>query len=242
MRLPLLLLLLWNSLVLAEVSAIIDPDLNRALERYSPAAEAVLERRFHHAGVDYPPQRIQLITLKDRRIVELWVFSDTQWKHIHDYPVLAASGVSGPKLREGDRQVPEGFYRIEALNPNSAFHLSMKLDYPNTFDWANASVEGRMQPGSNIFIHGSTWSAGCLAMGNRVIEELFVLVARIGVEQAGVLIAPWDFRLHSAAVKQDSVPWVGELYRYLAARLQQFPLAAKVVPCNSECDRLAAAH
>ena len=55
------------------------------------------------------------------------------------YPVLGASGVLGPKLKEGDRQVPEGVYRVPELNPNSDFHLSLRLDYPNEFDRAQGA-------------------------------------------------------------------------------------------------------
>jgi len=71
---------------------------------------------------------------------------------VADYRITAASGTAGPKLREGDRQVPEGIYRIVGLNPNSRYHLSMKLDYPNAFDRHQAARDGRARPGSDIFI------------------------------------------------------------------------------------------
>ena len=70
-----------------------------------------------------------------------------------EYPILAASGVLGPKLREGDKQVPEGIYGAEALNPNSKFHLSIRLNYPNTFDRRMAQSDGRTQLGGDIMIH-----------------------------------------------------------------------------------------
>ena len=80
------------------------------------------------------------------------------------------------KLREGDRQVPEGLYRLIGRNPNSNYHLSMKLDYPNSYDPRHAKREGRSNPGSNIFIHGKSLSVGCLAMSGEAIEAFFVLV------------------------------------------------------------------
>ena len=72
--------------------------------------------------------------------------------------------------------MPEGVYRIVALNPNSSYHLSMKLDYPTEFDLSKARAEGRTRPGSDIFIHGKAVSIGCVAVGDDAIEEIFVLV------------------------------------------------------------------
>jgi murein L,D-transpeptidase YafK len=167
--------------------------------------------------------------------LELWVWADRQWRHIHDYPVFAASGKAGPKLREGDRQVPEGFYRITDLNPNSKFHLSLKLDYPNTFDWQHAVEEDRKSPGSNIFIHGSAWSVGCLAIGNQNVEELYALVSRVGPEQVQVMILPHDFRKKDYAIKHGDPHWLEELYDYLKLRIRQFPLAAKMRGCTVDC-------
>lgn len=186
-----------------------------------------LKSRFRSAEVDYPPERIQLIALKESRRLELWAWEAPQWRHVVDYPVFAASGHNGPKLEEGDRQVPEGFYRIEALNPNSHFHLSLKLNYPNAYDWKNALDEGRTTPGSNIFIHGSAWSKGCLAIGNRNVDEVFALVSEVGIDNAYVLIAPYDFRTRELGVEANQPAWVKELYAYLNVRMAQFPLSAK---------------
>jgi murein L,D-transpeptidase YafK len=111
---------------------------------------------------------------------------------IRDYYIQVASGGAGPKLRQGDRQVPEGIYRIVKLDPNSHYHLSMKLNYPNEFDLLHARQDGRKAPGSNILIHGKAVSIGCLAMGDEAIEELFVLTEHVGVEKVKVVIAPHD--------------------------------------------------
>ncbi|MEN8179645.1 MAG: L,D-transpeptidase family protein [Pseudomonadota bacterium] len=203
-----------------------------------PAGQQVLQllkARFQYADIDYPPERIQLIALKESRKLELWAWQDHQWRHIHDYPVFAASGHTGPKLREGDKQVPEGFYRIESLNPNSNFHLSLKLNYPNPYDWKNASDEGRKTPGSNIFIHGSAWSVGCLAIGNRSVEELYTLVAKIGAHKAHVLIAPYDFRVREVKTDKAQPPWLKQLYTYLNLRMEQFPLTEKKSKCSVDC-------
>jgi murein L,D-transpeptidase YafK len=231
MRLLLLLLaLLFNNAWASQ-----DIDLEEILDHLSIRVERRVKVRFEHAGVEYPPQRIQLIALKQSRRLELWAYQYDEWRFIHDYAIFAASGDVGPKLREGDKQVPEGFYRITDLNPNSHFHLSMKLNYPNGFDWFNATRESRGAPGSNIFIHGSAWSAGCLAIGNRYIEELFSLVAKVGLDKSAVLIAPYDFRQKEMLVTDTGPVWLEDLYAYLKLRLAQFPLAEKMSECGNDC-------
>jgi murein L,D-transpeptidase YafK len=215
--------------------ALSTPGSSATAQEVGPMASFLLKARFQQAQVAYPPERVQLIALKQSKRLELWVWADGKWRHIHDYPVFAASGHAGPKLREGDKQVPEGFYRISALNPNSKFHLSLKLDYPNPFDWQHAMEEGRETPGSDIFIHGSAWSVGCLAIGNRNVEELFALVSEVGPERVQVLIAPYDFRAREYVVADDDPPWLERLYGYLNARMGQFPLAAKLRGCSVEC-------
>ncbi len=71
--------------------------------------------------------------LKQERRVELYAqnsVAESSWRFIRSYPILAASGHLGPKLREGDWQVPEGIYAVESLNPNSHYHLALHVDYP----------------------------------------------------------------------------------------------------------------
>ncbi|MEM7244265.1 MAG: L,D-transpeptidase family protein [Acidobacteriota bacterium] len=195
-----------------------------AVEQFAPDAEARLRPHFESAGVDYPPERLAFVVLKDTKTFELWADDGGGPTRVVDYPVLAASGGPGPKLREGDRQVPEGLYRISGLNPNSAFHLSMKVSYPNEHDLLHAEREGRTEPGSDIFIHGKAASIGCLAMGDPAIEELFVLTARVGRERVEVLIAPTDFRRHGVPpVDEEQPAWVPALHASLIEALARYP-------------------
>ena len=75
---------------------------------------------------------------------------------------------------EGDKQVPEGFYRIELLNPNSRYHLSLRVNYPNADDIERAREDRRdlLNLGGDIMIHGGAESIGCIAIGNPAIEHL----------------------------------------------------------------------
>jgi len=199
--------------------------------RYGPRAEAALKKAFTAAGVTYPPRRIALLVFKKEKRLELWAGADGRWAFARSYPVTAASGHAGPKLREGDRQVPEGAYRVVALNPNSSYHLSMKLDYPNEADRRRAREDGRTDPGGDIFIHGKAVSIGCVAVGDRAIEELFVLTAAVGRANVEVLIAPNDLRDGRPAETHPSdPPWADERREAIRRRLAAFPRPAAALP------------
>ncbi len=187
-------------------------------------AELRLKPYFQGAGVAYPPRQIALIVLKDEMELELWAEKDGRWAYVHTYDVLAASGEAGPKQKLGDHQVPEGIYHITSLNPNSRFHLSMKLDYPNSFDLQKARVEKRTGLGGDIFIHGKAKSVGCVAVGDRAIEELFVIAARTGIPNVTVVIAPNDLRRWKPWLDKNQIypSWLPELYDAIAQELAKF--------------------
>ncbi|WP_031430805.1 MULTISPECIES: L,D-transpeptidase family protein [Methylomicrobium] len=190
------------------------------LQIYGEHTTTKLKSYFAKAKVSYPPQEVTLVALKQEMKLELWARDSGAFRFIRDYRIRAASGVSGPKLRQGDMQVPEGIYRIAGLNPNSHFHLSMKLDYPNEFDLFHAWQEGRTNPGSDIFIHGQAKSIGCLAMGDETIEELFVLAAHTGAGNVKVVIAPHDPRTYPLAADIEGLPaWTPELYSIISREI-----------------------
>lgn len=193
--------------------------------KYGPAARQRLEPHFRRAGVAYPPREIAFLVFKQERRVALWARDTGGWRYIRAYPIFAASGHAGPKLREGDYQVPEGVYRIEHLNPMSSYHLSMKVNYPNGFDRRMAARDGRTRLGGDIFIHGKDVSIGCVALGDRAIEELFTLVARTGHHRVRVLIAPNDIRVRRAVMHPSAPRWTADLYRTISNALAPFPAA-----------------
>lgn len=165
------------------------------VEQFSPRADPLWQARCRDAGLGYPPARVRLLGLKAEKRVEVYAADATgPWKPLAAFPVLAASGGPGPKLREGDGQVPEGLYRIVLLNPNSRFHVSLRVDYPSDDDRIHARADGREQLGGDIMIHGGQASIGCLALGDPAIEEVFTLAARVGIDHVDVLILPHDLR------------------------------------------------
>jgi hypothetical protein len=185
-------------------------------------AERRLRGKFASRGLAYPPSSVALLAFKQERRIELWASHGAAPAYVASYPLTDTSGTLGPKLREGDYQIPEGIYRVTWLHPNSQYHLSLKLDYPNRFDLARAAEDGRKRLGGDIFVHGDEHSIGCLAVGDPAIEELFALAARVGREQVTVLIAPWDFRRRPPPASAANPPWLPTLYAQLAAQLGRF--------------------
>lgn len=191
-----------------------------ALRSLEPRVLPAVRAPFDHAGIPFPPRSLTLVGLKSERMLEVWSEKSGRPVLVRRYPVLAASGRPGPKLREGDGQVPEGIYRITFLNPESRFHLSMRLNYPNSQDLERAVEEGRNEPGSDINIHGKAESTGCLAIGDDAIEELFFLTAQTGIENVRVIIAPNDFRRTGPITDFGSVPqWTPRLYDQIRSEL-----------------------
>jgi murein L,D-transpeptidase YafK len=199
------------------------------LEQYGTNARARLAPFFVKAVVAYPPTALAFIGLKEEKTLQIYAKSGTNgFKFIREYPILAASGVAGPKLREGDKQVPEGIYPIEWLNPNSSYHLSMRIGYPNAFDREQAAKDGRTKLGGDIMIHGNAKSVGCLAMGDEAAEEFFVLAADTKIENITVIIAPVDFRAGKTLATDAKLPgWTATLYPQIRSRLAEFPSPTK---------------
>ncbi len=184
----------------------------------------IREPALKRLGLTETPAALRFIALKEEKVLEMYgkFGPDAEWKLLASYPVLAASGVAGPKLKEGDRQVPEGIYVIEYLHPNSHFYLALKVKYPSEEDIAMARGEGRDTGnlGSDIMIHGKGGSIGCIVVENDAIEEIFALTALATPQNTELLIAPYDFRTKPLPENYDNMPaWLPERYRQLQARM-----------------------
>jgi murein L,D-transpeptidase YafK len=147
------------------------PDRMAQAERLRMAA--VLQM-FADASVSFPPKQLLLRAFKREGELEVWASDRAEGplSRIATYAICYASGTIGPKRREGDKQVPEGFYRISYFNPKSLFHLAMLVSYPNDSDRVFSDPK---QPGGEIMIHGSCVSIGCLAMSDERAEELWLM-------------------------------------------------------------------
>lgn len=127
------------------------------------------------------PEITHVLISKTER--EMYLFH--QDKVVKTYPVNFGFTAKGHKQFEGDGKTPEGTYHINRRNPNSAFHLSIGISYPNAKDIAFARAHGK-SAGGDIFIHGQPngkkrpnrpdWTAGCIAVTNREMEQLYAMV------------------------------------------------------------------
>ncbi len=208
----------------------LDKAIDDAVKRYGLRTEPQLQSYFSQANVHYPPKDIALLAFKKEKHIQLFARDEKkQWRYIHTYPLTAYSGKLGPKLRERDRQIPEGIYRLTAFNPFSAMHLSLMINYPNGFDKLQASKEGRNHLGGNIFLHGKAMSVGCLAIGDRAMDQLFTLTRRVGLGHVQVIIAPNDLRHQRPLTPNFAQPrWLPDLYHQLTSTLSQFPIPKAV--------------
>ncbi len=150
---------------------------------------------------------VYLRIFKEETELEVWMKHGERYHLIQTYPICAYSGDLGPKLREGDRQSPEGFYYVtkSRLNPNSRFHLSFNLGYPNRYDRAHGRT------GSFLMVHGDCVSIGCYAMTDEKIEEIYELVEQALTQgQKIVRVHAFPFRMTEANMQRHrGEKWYG---------------------------------
>ncbi len=152
-----------------------------------------LEKALNHLDVRFGTS-IFFRIFKVPGILELWLKTEKgSYIKFKDYDICRYSGVLGPKQRQGDKQSPEGFYQVTAqqLNPQSRYHLSFNLGYPNTYD----QLKGRT--GAALMVHGNCISSGCFAMTNPAMDEIYVLAA------AALKNGQTQFNVHAFPFKLD---------------------------------------
>lgn len=174
-------------------------DYQKSFPRISDVAsrkEDTLMKQFREKGLTWPAKYLYLRSFKYDSQLEVWVKSERseKFKLFKTYKVCALSGSLGPKRMQGDYQVPEGFYYINEFNPRSVYYLSLGLNYPNASD----RIQGdSLQPGGDIYIHGSCVTTGCIPITNQQIEELYILAAHaknLGQDFIPVHIFPVQFK------------------------------------------------
>jgi murein L,D-transpeptidase YafK len=161
---------------------------------------ARLDQRLAAKGVA-PGVPIFIRIFKLESELELWVEKGGRYELFATYPICLWSGRLGPKIREGDRQAPEGFYTVDkdALNPNSRWHRSFNLGFPNAFDQAHGRT------GSFIMVHGGCTSIGCYAMTDKVVDEIWRMVTAAldaGQERFAVQVFPFRMTERNLAVRR----------------------------------------
>lgn len=170
----------------------------------------VVEALFAAAGVRYPPSAGLFRVFKSEGELEVWAGPATDaagqaqaLAHVATWQICAQSGGLGPKRREGDGQVPEGFYTIELFNSLSAYHLSMRVSYPNASDKV---LSDRDHPGGDIMIHGDCVSIGCLAMSDERVEELWEIATAVRDRKGTVQVQILPSRDLAALIASGAYP------------------------------------
>ena len=137
------------------------------------AVEALLKEK----GINSSEFDLFLRAFKKEKVLEVWAKNKdkSEFTLLKTYDFCATTGILGPKRRSGDRQMPEGFYKVDLFNPNSQYLLSFRINYPNASDKKFADP---INPGDSIFIHGHCVTIGCIPVGDDNIKELYLLAIK----------------------------------------------------------------
>lgn len=195
------------------------PVANDALKR----KEDTLMKQFEEKKLPWPAKYVYIRSFKFDSQLEVWVKQERNqpYRLFKTYKVCALAGTLGPKRMAGDYQVPEGFYYVNEFNPKSNYHLSLGLNYPNSSD---KMLADSLQPGGDIYIHGSCVTTGCIPITDLQIEELYVLAAHAkseGQDFIPVHIFPINFKNQRSADYLNKYLKDFPEYKGLADRLKQ---------------------
>jgi murein L,D-transpeptidase YafK len=180
----------------------------------------------------YSPILVRIF--KEEAELEVWKQDATgHFQLLKIFPICRWSGDLGPKLHEGDRQAPEGFYRItpESMNPNSSLYLAMNIGFPNSFDKANN------RDGSSLMIHGDCWSSGCYAMTDEQISEIYSLARDSLLGRPSFQVQAYPFRLTPANLARHRANPNLTFWNMLKIGNDHFE-ATHLEPKVDVCDRL----
>ena len=171
---------------------------------------------------------------KEESELEIWKQrQDGRFYHFKTYPICTWSGNLGPKYKQGDKQAPEGFYTVNRhrMNPNSSYHLAFNLGYPNSFDRAHNRT------GNFLMVHGKCTSAGCYAMTDGLIEEIYALAreAFIGGQQSFEVHA-FPFRMTDKNMKRHVKSRHYKFWKTLKQGYDYFELT-RMTPSVAVCER-----
>ncbi len=177
---------------------------------------------------------IMLRIFKEENTLEVWKRRNTgRYALLTSYEICKWSGKLGPKFKEGDRQAPEGFYRVNKhqMNPNSQYHLSFNMGFPNAYDRAHERT------GSHLMIHGACSSAGCYSMTDEKVEEIYAM-ARDAFKggQKAFQIQAFPFRMTPENMIKNRDHQHFEFWKMLKKGYDHFEIT-KMPPKVDVCER-----
>jgi murein L,D-transpeptidase YafK len=165
-------LLLFFNFAIAQTFRATQQKASRVKSAYSEKWE-VLKNELQKKSFAIADFELFVRIFKNEKLVEIWLRNknEKEFRLFKTYDICYYSGELGPKRKQGDGQVPEGFYKIEAFNPYSNYHLSLRVSYPNASD----KIIGKTNLGGDIMIHGNCVSIGCVPITDTYIKELYIL-------------------------------------------------------------------
>jgi murein L,D-transpeptidase YafK len=191
---------------------------SEALER----KEDTLQKQFEAKKLKWPARYIYIRSFKYDSQLEVWVKNEIQepFKLFKTYRVCALAGTLGPKRMQGDYQVPEGFYYVNVFNPQSNYYLSLGINYPNASD---KILSDSINPGGDIYIHGSCVTVGCIPIRDEQIDELYIIAAHAkdqGQDYIPVHIFPVRFTVEKSVKYLEALTKDDPALKKFAATLE----------------------
>lgn len=189
------------------------------------------KERLAEKGVK-PGAPIFIRVFKAESELEIWARTGASYVLLSTYPVCHWSGTIGPKVKEGDKQTPEGFYSVQRrqLHRSGRWPQALNLGFPNLFDRAQSRT------GSYLLVHGGCSSIGCFAMTNTVIDEIFELTfAALKDGQGEVPVHVFPFRMTDANLEAHKSSEWHEFWKSLKEGYDSFERTRrppKVVVCE----------
>ena len=197
------LVLIQISIILSQNSSFLSQQKKYPRVRTALAEkETLINKELESLQIPNTDIDIYIRIFKMERILQLWVKKTTvdTFALLANYDFCTSSGDLGPKRRQGDLQIPEGFYYIDRFNPNSIFYLSLGINYPNASD----RIFNNANPGGDIFIHGNCVTLGCVPITDDKIKELYlyaVYAKNAGQKKIPVHIFPYRFNDQNSSRK-----------------------------------------
>ncbi len=187
---------------LAQETPLVTDKVLNIMDRVKPEVNAELSAKGLKSGSNV---FIRIFKLPGE--LEVWIEDNGRYRLFESYPICSYSGYLGPKLKEGDWQSPEGFYKVTPgqMNPRSSYHLSFNIGYPNDYD------KFLKRSGSSIMVHGNCSSKGCFAMNDYRMEEIYTLAhAAFMNGQLSIDVHIFPFHLTKENMyKYRFSPWIG---------------------------------
>ncbi len=228
-------------------SFIVQPDFITDQKRYSRVRTAfekkgnVVHDKLNEAGINTDELNILIVVYKTEEVLNIYAKkkTDTVYKKVITYDICASSGQLGPKRKQGDYQVPEGYYFIDRFNPYSNFFLSLGINYPNQSDRKKSDAK---YLGGDIFIHGSCVTIGCMPMTDSSIMEIYLYAIHArnsGQLKIPVYIFPFemtDQKLNSYKMEYQNYPGLISFWDNLKLGFDKFNVEKKKLSISTDID------